>query len=168
LNAEDILPDYVKAKVLVLGCGNMLFGDDGFGVEFARYYDENSKYGEDVVIMDAHTSVRKLLFNILISDVTPQMIIVVDAVDKGKEPGDVFEIELKEIPENKKDDFSMHQAPTSDLLAEIKDLGKIEIRILVCQVESIPEICTSGLSEPVQQAIPKACEIIDAWIKELE
>ena len=165
----EILPDYIKARVLILGCGNVLFGDDGFGPELARWYPENRDLPDDVEVMDAHTSVKKPLFNILISeDIRPKLIIIVDAVDKGREPGEVFEIELKEIPENKKDDFSMHQMPTSDLLAEMKNLGKVDIRILVCQVKDIPELVKPGLSEEVRRAIPEACAVVDKWISEVE
>jgi coenzyme F420 hydrogenase subunit delta len=161
---DETIPDYVKARVLVLGCGNLLFGDDGFGPELARYYPDHFDLPGDVVVRDAHTAVKKLLFNILLSEVAPELIVIVDAVDKGKDPGEVFEIELEDIPLVKKDDFSMHQMPTSDLLAEIKNLGKVDIRILVCQVKEIPPEVRPGLSEEVERAIPKACEIIDKWI----
>ena len=161
----DILPDYVKARVLVLGCGNLLFGDDGFGPEMARYFSNNFEMPQDVVVRDAHTSVKNLLFDVLLSEVTPGLIVIVDAVDKGRVPGEVFEIELEEIPLVKKDDFSMHQMPTSDLLAEIKGQGKVDIRILVCQVKDIPPEVRPGLSPEVEKAIPKACEILNEWIQ---
>ncbi len=164
LTDADILPDYIKARVLVLGCGNLLFGDDGFGPELARFYPQNHELPDDVVVRDAHTSVKNLLFDILLSEVAPKLIVIVDAVDKQREPGEVFEIELEEIPLIKRDDFSMHQMPTSDLLAEIKALGRSDIKILVCQVKDIPPEVAVGMSEPIRKAIPEACKIIDEWI----
>lgn len=33
----DILPSFCRARVLILGVGNMLFGNDGFGLEVVDY-----------------------------------------------------------------------------------------------------------------------------------
>lgn len=165
---DEFLPDYCKAKVLVLGCGNVLFGDDGFGPKFIRYYEDEHGLPECTEARDAHTSVKNLLFDLLLSDVHPELIIIVDAVDKGRTPGEIFEINLEDIPVKKKDDFSMHQMPTSDILAEIKGNGKIDVRVLVAQVENIPDEVAPGLSKVIEDAIPKACVIVDKWVKELD
>ena len=33
----QVVVDYCKARVVILGCGNILFGDDGFGPEAVEY-----------------------------------------------------------------------------------------------------------------------------------
>lgn len=154
------VPELYKCRVLVLGCGNILFGDDGFGVEVANYLNENYELPVDVKVLDAGTGVRDILFNMVLFQGGPRKIIVVDAVEKGRPPGEVFEIDLDDIPTNKTDDFSMHQMPSSNMLKELRDFCGIDVRILVCQVKHIPEEIEMGLSEEVRKAILVASDKI--------
>lgn len=154
------LPDYLTKETVVFGCGNALFGDDGFGPSVAEYLSEQYDIPDHALAMDVGTSVRELLFTILLSDTRPSHIVVVDAVDRGREPGELFEISIDEIPEKKTDDFSMHQVPTSNMLKELSELGGIKVTILACQVHHIPEDVKPGLSEPVKKAVPVASKLI--------
>lgn len=154
------LPDYLTKRTVVFGCGNTLFGDDGFGPAVADYLVDNCDVPDDVLVMDVGTSVRELLFTILLSETRPSSVIIVDAVDRGRIPGEIFEISVDEIPEKKTVDFSMHQVPTSNMLKELKDIGGIEVTIIVCQVQDIPEEVSPGLSGHVTQAVPRASKLI--------
>jgi coenzyme F420 hydrogenase subunit delta len=156
----DKLPAYCRKEILIAGCGNILFGDDGFGPEVIEYLQNHYKIPENTFLADAGTGIRKMLFTITLSDVRPEVIVVIDAVDKGRKPGEVFEISLEEIPEEKIDDFSMHQVPSSNLLRELQDLCAVDIRVMACQIQSIPETMQSGLSEPVAKAVPKLAQKI--------
>lgn len=158
------IPYYCQCKILILGCGNILFGDDGFGPQVADELTNNYNLPEDVEVINAGSSVRNILFDITLSEEKPEKIIIVDAIDAGKTPGEIFEIPIDEIPENKIDDFSMHQIPTSNLLKELKDICKIDIVILACQVETIPEEVTGRISKSVSEAIPRACKKINVII----
>ncbi|MFQ5975467.1 MAG: coenzyme F420-reducing hydrogenase, FrhD protein [Candidatus Hydrothermarchaeales archaeon] len=154
------VPELYKKRALVLGCGNILFGDDGFGVEVAQYINKNYKIPSDVEVMDVGTGVRNILFNMVLFEGGPKKIIVVDAVDKGRKPGEVFEIDLDDIPENKTDDFSLHEMPSSNMLKELRDFCGVEVIVLVCQTKHIPEEVEMGLSEEVKKAIPHASKKI--------
>ena len=148
------LPVYCRKEILIAGIGNILFGDDGFGPEVIEYLTGHYSIPENVCLVDAGTGVRKILFTISLSEVKPKVIVVIDAVDKGRKPGEIFEISLDEMPLEKIDDFSMHQVPSSNLLKELQDLCSVEVRILVCQIKTIPEAMQSGLSEPLKKAVP--------------
>ena len=156
----DIVPDYCRCRVLILGCGNILLGDDGFGPKVIEYFKKNYKIPDDICIIDAGCRTREILFMITLSEIRPQKIIIVDAVDIKKKPGKVFEIDTSSIPANKIDDFSMHQLPTSNLLRELKEFCKIEIIVLVTQVEIIPKEVCVGISKTLVNSIPKICEMI--------
>jgi coenzyme F420 hydrogenase subunit delta len=147
------LPIYCRKKILIVGCGNKLFGDDGFGSEVIEYLINNYSIPENVCLLDVGTGIRKILFTISLSEVRPDVIVIIDAVDKGRSPGEIFDIPIDEIPENKIDDFSIHQVPSSNLLKELQDLCSVKVRIMVCQVEIIPEMVKTGLSEPVKKAV---------------
>ncbi|MBA7508333.1 hypothetical protein ES705_00259 [subsurface metagenome] len=162
---QNNIPDRYRKPILILGCGNILFGDDGFGPQAVDYLKNNYSIPENVEVINAGCSVRNILFDIVLSHKKPNKIIIVDALDAGKMPGEVFEIELEDIPENKIDDFSMHQLPTSNLLKELKGQCKVYVKIFSCQVENIPKSVSTGLSKRVLDSIPKVCELIMDEIK---
>jgi len=153
-------PDYCRCDVLVLGCGNELFGDDGFGPAVARRLGHSAELPRSVVALDVGTSVRQVLFNIVLSPLRPRRIVVVDAVDKDRRPGEVWTMKARDLPEVKCDDFSMHQLPTSNLLRELDELGGVEVTCVVAQVSPLPPEVRPGLSEPLQCAVPLAVEMI--------
>ena len=115
---------------------------------------------DNVHVINAGLGVRNLLFTLVLSEKRPQKIIIVDAIDAGRPPGEVFELDIGEIPEIKIDDFSMHQLPTSNLLRELQDLCGVEVKIISAQVQSIPEEVSPGLSAVVENSIPVACQKI--------
>lgn len=162
------VPDYCRKEILIAGVGNKLFGDDGFGPEVIEYLENHYTIPENVCLADAGTGIRKLLFTITLGEVRPKVIVVIDAVDKGRKPGEIFEISLDDIPLEKIDDFSIHQVPSSNLLKELKDLCSVNVVIKVCQVQCIPETIQSGLSEPLKKAVPlMAQRIADEFFESL-
>jgi coenzyme F420 hydrogenase subunit delta len=152
------LPEFCRASTLVLGCGNVLFGDDGFGCALVEYVNSHHRVPDGVCLLDAGTGVRKLLFTLSLSPVRPRRLLIVDALDAGRTPGEFFEIDPSEIPAIKLDDFSMHQIPTSNLLRELQEACGVEVRVLACQTGPLPEEICPGLSPPVQAALPRAAE----------
>jgi len=155
---QSDLPDFCSKPTLVLGCGNVLFGDDGFGCAVVDYVDANYEVPEAVCLLDVGTGVRKLLFTLCLSPVRPQRLIILDAIDAGRNPGEVFEIDPAEIPLAKLDDFSLHQLPTSNLLRELQETCGVEVRVLACQTGPLPEEVCAGLSDAVSRAVPQAAE----------
>ena len=115
-NSITGIPDIPDKNVIVFGCGNILFGDDGFGPRVAEELIKNYPLPENVGVINTGTGVRNILFDIALSEKKPERIIIIDAIDAGKTPGEIFELPIDEIPEKKIDDFSMHQLPTSNLL----------------------------------------------------
>ncbi len=152
------LPEFCRVPTLVLGCGNILFGDDGFGCALVEHVVAHHRVPEGVCLLDAGTGVRKLLFTLSLSPVRPRRLLIVDALDAGRAPGELFEIDPAGIPANKLDDFSMHQIPTSNLLRELQAACGIEVRVLACQTGPLPEEICPGLSPPLQAALPRAAE----------
>ncbi len=152
------LPDFCRKPTLVLGIGNILFGDDGFGCAVVDYVEKHHVVPETVCLLDAGTSVRKLLFTLCLSPVRPQRLLILDAIDAGRSPGEVFEINPSEIPIVKLDDFSLHQLPTSNLLRELQEKCGVEVRVLACQTGPLPNEICPGLCPAVEQALSRAAE----------
>ncbi len=157
------MTDYWDKEILILGCGNILFGDDGFGPAAVEYLEKNLEIPPHAAVINAGLSIREILFNIVLSDKRPKKIIIVDAVDAGRSAGEIFELDISNIPEKKIDDFSMHQLPTSNLLKELEKIGVVEVKIISAQVQHIPEEVSPGLSKVIRDSIPAVCEkILDA------
>lgn len=150
-----------RKGTLVFGCGNPLFGDDGFGPAVVEHMETYFQVPEHVACIDVGTSIRDILFDILLSEKRPDCIVVVDAADKTNEHvGEIFEIDVDEISPKKISDFSLHQFPTTNMLKELKDETDIDIRILVAGITELPDEVCPGISEPVKGAIPDMCRKI--------
>ena len=150
--------DAMYGDIVVLGCGNILFGDDGFGSYVAEYLQNSDALPESVAVINARTSVRGILFDLILSEQKPRKVIVVDAIDANRPPGEVFKITIDELPLNKIDDFTFHQMPTSNLLRELKEYCGVDVIIIAGQIESIPEAVRPGLSEALAGSVPVAAE----------
>jgi len=153
------VPEYVKKRVLILGVGNVLFGDDGFGPAAADYLLKNFRIPDDIYVMDAGMSAGDILFNVALSQVKPKKIIILDAVDVKRKPGEVFELLIDDLPASKMSDFSMHFFPSPNILKELRDHMGIDVVILACQAERMPDSVNPGLSDVVAQALPGASKM---------
>ncbi len=152
-------------SVLIFGCGNLLWGDDGFGPAVIAHLEQNYRLPEGVLALDVGTGIRDILFDLILSEKKPERLIILDAVDyPDRRPGEVFEIPVEGIPLEKTHDFSLHQFPTVNMLKELKDHSAIQVRIIVAQIESIPEEVRPGLSAVMQEAVAVACEKVMAAI----
>jgi len=156
----NCVPDCYRKSTLILGCGNVLFGDDGFGSAVIDYLEKHYHIPDDVALLNVGTGAREILFTITLAERKPKKIIIVDTLDCGREPGKVFTLPLDNLPENKFADFSLHQLPTSNLLKELRDLCHVEVILLAAQPRYIPEAVRPGLSKKLQAAVPKAAKYI--------
>jgi coenzyme F420 hydrogenase subunit delta len=153
-------------KTVIFGCGNQIMGDDGFGPEVVAWLNSRYTLPPDVVAIDAGTGVREYLFDYLLApEGRPERIILLDAVDfHNKKPGEVFSIEVSAIPSQKIHDFSLHQFPTVNLLAELEEHTGIRVDVVVAQVEHIPDQIEPGLSQSMQNAVVVACDKVAQMI----
>ena len=163
-NWHMINPIYSKA-CLVFGCGNPLLGDDGFGPAVIECLEKSFSLPDHVAALDVGTSIRDILFDMLLSPQRPDEIIIIDAMDvAGALPGQIFEIDVDQIQPAKICDFSLHQFPTTNMLKEIQEGTDIRIRILVVQPAPLPDEVRPGLSPQVAEAVPEMCRYIMALI----
>lgn len=150
------------AEILVIGCGNILFKDDGFGpavAEALNEYSEENKLPDNVLVQDAGTGGPYYIFS-LPNDLWEKLIIV-DVVEFGAEPGTLRKFDVSELPEGAYE--NVHSWPVNQPLHDLSE--KCEILVIGCQPERIsaPDV-ELGLTKNVKDAIPKAIEMI---IKEI-
>ncbi len=160
---EPVIEALFKSPLIIFGCGNTLFGDDGFGPEVIEWLLSHYELPESVLAVDVGTSISDYLFDLAISSRKPTHIFIVDAMSQPRRrPGELFEVDLGDLPATKASDFCLHQFPSVNLLREMHELAGVEVHVLAVQIKSIPEAVQPGLSPEVRQAIPEACE----WLME--
>jgi coenzyme F420 hydrogenase subunit delta len=163
------IQDLFTKPVLIFGCGNILIGDDGFGPAVIDHLEENFTIPPHVAVFDVGTSIRELLFDLVLTSQRPKLIIIVDSVCESKhQPGEIFELDISQIPSIKVNDFSLHQFPSVNLLNDLQDGAGVKIRVLAVQVEKIPYEIKQGLSDEVKAAVPRACEWLLREVEEVQ
>ena len=153
--------DLFNKDILVVGCGNPLLGDDGFGPAVIESLEAQNILADHIGLFDAGTSVRELLFDLLLSRKIPKHLILIDAVHHSNAlSGEILRIDIDQIPENKVADYSLHQFPTMNMLKELRDASVIDIEIYAVHVDDIPQEVRPGLTRPVKEAVPRLCNLI--------
>jgi coenzyme F420 hydrogenase subunit delta len=164
--SDEVIPEYASKRVLILGVGNVLFGDDGFGPAAADYLLSNCRIPKDVHVMDVGIGAGDILFNIALSPKKPQKIIILDAVKMKKKAGEVFKLSIDELPVSKLSDFSTHFFPATSILRDLRDQMNIEIAIVACQAKRVTKAVSQGLSDELKKALPKAARMALELAKE--
>ena len=139
----------IKPQILVLGLGNILLKDDGFGVHLINQLDRDKIEG-DVEILEGGT----LGFNLLDELTDRELVIAVDAVKGDQKPGTIYKFNYNDIKNYYKDkSMSMHQLDFIKALEIGEFLDKKLPRIIIYGVQ--PEsICVDmELSDVVKSKI---------------
>lgn len=152
-------------RILVLGIGNILWADEGFGVrtveEFHRRYD----VPDNVTILDGGTQGLYLVNYLEEAD----RLIVFDAIDYGLAPGQLKLVRDDEVPRftgAKK--MSLHQTGFQEVISAADLLGRCPKHLVLigCQpldLEDWGGPLTAPLRGQIAPAIDLACQILAEW-----
>lgn len=158
-------------KILVAGVGNILRGDDGFGVAVAQTLLQTNKYGGKVTVFEAGIAGIALVQELMSGY---DLLIIADTIHRGGAPGTIYVIE-PEVPElNEKASYELHQSLTdahysdpSKVLILAKALNVLPHRVFLigCEPTDYDEL-EADLSPAVQRAVAVALEKIDSLISD--
>jgi hydrogenase maturation protease len=154
MNDDSLLP---SRRVVVLGVGNLLWSDEGFGVRCVEALGHGWDLPPDVEVMDGGTLGLALVP--LLLDATH--VLMFDAVAHRGEPGTLIVARDDELPAlmggNK---MSLHQVGVNDILASLDLLGHKPEHFTVVGVRPV-ELADYGgsLTEVVQRRLPEALEL---------
>lgn len=134
---------------LIVGCGNILYGDDGFGCEVIKYMkDNNITLPGDTILIDGATSAPHYIFTL--PEDKWKNIIIIDIASMNKKAGTIDVLEIDEIVEEDRY-MDVHGLSATYPLHDLKD--RINIKIVACQPENLPEEMEIGLSTTLQESI---------------
>lgn len=119
-------------RITILGVGNILWADEGFGVRAVEELHARYSFPDNVRLVDGGTQGLALLPLVEESDV----LVLLDAVDFGLPPGELMVAEDDDVPRcltAKK--MSLHQTSMVDVLglARLKDTLPLHLRLIGVQ-----------------------------------
>lgn len=103
-------------KTLILGVGNYLLSDDGLSVHVLERLVQTERLPEEIEVVDGGTCGLDLLQ--FLEGITN--LIIVDAVNAGKEPGTIIRLSGEQVPAYLSMKISPHDIGLPDLLATAK------------------------------------------------
>jgi hydrogenase maturation protease len=137
-------------KTLVLGVGNLLLSDEGFGVHFVRYLEEHYRFTDEVELFDGGT--LGLMATHKFEDA--ERVYIIDAVAVGGAPGDCHrygkdDFLLRRIPVK----LSPHQAGVQEMVMVSEMRGRCPEEVHLLGV--IPGSLDPGtdLSPPLRRSL---------------
>ncbi len=158
MNAEDV-------RTLILGIGNILWADEGFGVRCVEAMNARFEFDDDVRLMDGGTQGLFLLPWVC----SASRLLIFDAIDFGLAPGELRVIRDDDVPQYmgvKK--VSMHQTGFQEVLMSARLLcdRPQQLALIGVQPEQLDDYGGS-LRARVRQRIPEAvergCAVLRQW-----
>ncbi len=151
-----------EPSVLVLGIGNILWADEGFGVRALETLRSQYRFPDNVTLLDGGTQGIYLVQNIREADI----LVVFDAVDYGLPGGSLKRVEGDEVPKFlgcKK--VSLHQTGFQEVLAMAEMMGDYPDHLLLIGVQPVElEDYGGSLRPAVKAQIQPAIELALAYL----
>lgn len=137
------------ASICVLGIGNLLWADEGFGVRCVEALQQRHAFAPHVSLVDGGTQGLYLIQHVQSCDA----LLIFDAIDYGLEPGTLKLVRDDEVPRfmgAKK--MSLHQTGFQEVLSLAQFTGKFPSRVLLigCQPQELEDY--GGSLRPVVKA----------------
>ncbi|QCJ43178.1 hydrogenase maturation protease [Bacillus sp. S3] len=125
----------IDKKITILGIGNTLFSDEGVGIHLLPLLEDVLKEDENVEIIEGLTDGMKLLGPVE----DAENLIIIDAINAGKEGGTIIKLEGDEIPAYFGVKMSIHQLGFQEVLmaAKMRDRYPKEIVMFGMQPSSL-------------------------------
>ncbi len=150
-------------RILVLGIGNLLWADEGFGVRCVEALHQGWQVPPQVTLMDGGTQGLYLLPYVQEAD----CLLVFDAVDYGDPPGTLREVVGDQVPRfmgAKK--MSLHQTGFQEVIAAAEFTGQLPRELVLIGVQPVELEDYGGSLRPlVKDRIPAALELAFKWLK---
>jgi hydrogenase maturation protease len=152
-----------QENILVLGIGNLLWADEGFGVRAVQALHRQWRFPGQVTLMDGGTQGLNLLPHVQAA----HKLIVLDAIDCGLPPGALKVLANDEIPRflgARK--LSLHQTGFQEVLAIAELTGNLpaELVLIGVQPENLEDF-GGNLRPAVGAQIQPVLEIALTWLR---
>lgn len=142
---QATLKDIFKGKIVVVGVGNIMRADDGFGPALIKRLKDNIK----AICIDAGSAPENYVGKI--AKEKPDTILIVDTVHLGKKPG---EYEILTKPDIVKSGFTTHDISPHMFIEYLEKETNANIYMLGVQPENV------NFGEEMSEEVEKTLEEI--------
>ena len=149
---EDLaskIKERIKGNLALVGIGNPLRGDDGFGPKLI----ESLKGSVDASLFDCGTAPENYIIPILNSN--PRTVILLDAADFGSPPGEVDVFEIDSVSNR---GFSTHNM-SPRMLADLMKTGASGLNIFLVAVQPKNIAFGEKMSEEVMRGMERLKDV---------
>ncbi|MFQ5835613.1 MAG: hydrogenase 3 maturation endopeptidase HyCI [bacterium] len=127
------LRDHLKGRVVLLGVGNRIRGDDAAGPKLIEILKKRlPDKGKEIFLFDGEEVPENYL--IPIANLKPNLVIIVDAVNFGSRPGIARLFPIRQVPQGS---FSTHRLSLRFLCSYLEKETQAKIYLLGIQPKSI-------------------------------
>lgn len=160
-------------RILVAGVGNVLKGDDGFGVRAVEAITKLDSLPQHATVIETGIGGIHLVQELQRGY---DALVLIDAMDRGGTPGELFLVEpilpdLDAMSQRERRDFfaDVHYATPVRAMSLARAIGVLPpiVRIVGCQ-PSDAETFGQGLSGPVHDAVDRAADLVISLLNELQ
>lgn len=153
-----------RCEALVLGIGNVLWGDEGFGVRAVEALNEGFAFPDTVLLRDGGTQ-GLYLYDVVAS---ARRVLVLDAVDFGLAPGTLVVRRDRDVPSWGRTKMSPHQTGFCDLLAlaRLREEAPKAVTLIGVQPEELADLGGSlrdSVRARIGDAVALAVEELAVW-----
>jgi len=149
-----------QPKIIILGIGNLLLGDEGVGIQLVRMLNKDDLNYANLEIIDGGICPE---FASFVGDA--DKLIIVDAIKGGKEPGTIYRLGTDAVITELPMPLGSHQANIIDSLKILRAIGKGPQDIIIIGIE--PKAMDYGLelSPEVKEKLVELKKIVAAEIQ---
>ena len=151
------------AENTVLGIGNIILSDEGFGVRVVEYLQKNFTFPDNVALIDGGTLGVELTHFIT----GTRRLLIIDSIDGGAQPGKTFHLRGDEIKKHFAQKISAHEVGIQDVLTMLELTGKKIPHVELIGAQPFSLAAGVDLTEPMSKLVPvfadKVVEILRSW-----
>jgi hydrogenase maturation protease len=165
MNSDEQLRGGVTAppqKVLILGVGNLLLKDDGFGVHLINSL-KDTPFPGNITLLEAGTVSHQLIPLLRETD----QLIVIDVVEAGDTPGALFRFSPDDMHFPSEQKASLHQISLIDVLHMAELTGNKPKTVIIAVQPRDVSSWSLELSEELQGVMPRVRELVFEELKKI-
>lgn len=149
-----------------MGIGNLLLTDDGFGIHVVKRLielQEKNKFGKNIKLIDGGAAGIDILYYIE----NQKIVIFIDTIRGGKEPGYIYNILVDDLNIFKDINMtSLHDMELTTVLKIAKETNKLPDTIYLIGVEPKDyNTLSMELTPEIEKTIPKIVKIVENIIQ---
>ena len=157
---DDVL---YQSDVTILGVGNVILRDEGFGVRVAEYLDAHYDFPDNVQVVDGGTLGIELTQFVT----GTKKLLVIDSINSHAAPGTRFAFREDDVLAHFQDKISAHEIGIQDVLALLTVTGRKIPTVTVLGAQPYDLEAGVELSEEMKKLVPvvadEALAELRAW-----